>query len=1245
MRRWLLRQHASEGAEFIVAFFFCGSRDWLRNTEAQLLRSLLHQILSQNPPSFRYLDESDLEEYVTQVRSDPTSSTDSDSQFLWKSLSTVLQRSKETTFWIFVEAMDELSSSNIDSVIGNMQSIIQQDLGNKVKLVLSDRVSPWSRRWKEHLVTVELHSRTEVVSDVQRYISTEVENLCSSGAIPWRYQTQIEGTLIELSDGNFLQASLAWANFHTGVSYWSPQTIQKRLASVKQVSKEASAYYCNLLDRIPEDCQELAKMAFTWVLGARKPLSVQELQHAVAISSGQTSWSDLTESLGFNFEVQFDQAFGYILRIGSDEHVKFAHLTVKELLVGQHEDLSDKDAITLSKFRVTENDIDAELAKACIIVLSFRDFLRFRDIAQEALSDRIKDFLISALYNNDELKRIDLSKYDESEEDLEAISKIGQKYFELKRTLSQQSLHTREHTFLSYCISYWNHHCRTSGTNPEVVDSLTRFVRLRQSHFFHLIAMFLGLARVHQGPLWANVHQFDRVPPLHFTMRIGDHPAAVRKLVSGGEDINGLDRQSWTPLCWALLENRKGALETLLDIDYTQINTSKRGAEKPLHLACVFGAEVAIIQRLIKDPRTDINSKSVDGWTTLHWCLNREELHPIALALIEREDLDINAKDRGGISYIDQLFHYGRFENLVLRIIDRKDFPSDWFNHEPRANPRRIDETAPALSYLHMASFLEWYDVQNVILIKKPLKSLAIEKDGFNLLERLAYHGLKHPLVQILDRLPENLFVSSVHGDSKLQHLCAQQDWGSVIRTLRTKYNLRISSPDSHGRTLLHWAAEFHWKSLTSLISENPFWVDHRANDGSTALHLAVEHRNLHACQSLLRAGANYLIKDKYSRLPIHIAAEQSHRSILTILLQRPISDYEEDRQGRSLLHFLAMWQTEGFLRQCIEVLRPRIDSLDNVGKTPLHYASIYGNGFAVRVLLAYGANSNLRDAKRSTALHYALSEGSVSVVKTLVEAGGDLTLLDQFCRNCLHLAIRSENAEVIDYIIGLFRSQVRTSLNSGRQAMDGGAREKIQDLVVHTDKFGQSVLHRICFWTSDPDNSGRPSDDEDDNDDQDVPRDQREENLSWNRRDIAPSGKYIILLHALGADVNARDSHGATPLHAATKSSNASAALALLSLVDTEINAKDEDGCTPLDWAVLHRQGRIVNALREKGGVHSSEWRSVLHPIYGSWLQYDESLSGGDDRVDAEEQGLALMQGVVWETLGQVEKPSALSD
>lgn len=105
----------------------------------------------------------------------------------------------------------------------------------------------------------------------------------------------------------------------------------------------------------------------------RKPLSVSELEHAVAIGAGQRSWADLVESLGFNFEVQFDQAFEYLLRVEPDRSVRFTHSTVKEFLTSPPQNLSPPNSNILSRFAIRESDIDAELAKACIIILSFRD--------------------------------------------------------------------------------------------------------------------------------------------------------------------------------------------------------------------------------------------------------------------------------------------------------------------------------------------------------------------------------------------------------------------------------------------------------------------------------------------------------------------------------------------------------------------------------------------------------------------------------------------------------------------------------------------------------------------------------------------------------------------------------------------------------------------------------------------------------------------------------------------------------
>ncbi|PVH74731.1 hypothetical protein DL98DRAFT_658590 [Cadophora sp. DSE1049] len=412
-RRWLQKRTASKEDGFVVAFFFCNSNDPLRKTHFDLLRSVLHQILSQRNELFRYLDDSDLEQYLSRASEDQDNADEASVEILRNSISTILQRSKNVNFWVFIDAVYELTTHSRDELFNHITEIVERDIIHKVKLVLSDRVIPYSRRFKNNCIELEMHSSSETGEDVHRFINTKVEDPCTDGVIPWQHQTEIEETFIELAEGNFLQASLAWKNFYSGVPYWSPRVIKTRLENLRKISKEATAYYCSLLERIPEDSKDVAKQGFTWVLGSRKPLSVSELQHAVAIGAGQRSWADLVESLGFNFEVQFDQAFGYLLRVEPDRSVRFTHSTIKELLTSAPRNLSPSDSNTLARFAIRESDIDAELAKACIIFLSFRDFGRLRNIAQQVLTEEIKEALARALKGSKKLGNIDLSRYDD----------------------------------------------------------------------------------------------------------------------------------------------------------------------------------------------------------------------------------------------------------------------------------------------------------------------------------------------------------------------------------------------------------------------------------------------------------------------------------------------------------------------------------------------------------------------------------------------------------------------------------------------------------------------------------------------------------------------------------------------------------------------------------------------------------------------------------------------------------------
>lgn len=110
--RWLQQQHQRNvgSDEVIMAFFFCDSTDPLRNNFTELMSLILSQILAQKPELFRYLENASLETYTARSVTEVSNTRESvRGSLLHNFVITVLQRSKGSRFWIFIDAIDELA--------------------------------------------------------------------------------------------------------------------------------------------------------------------------------------------------------------------------------------------------------------------------------------------------------------------------------------------------------------------------------------------------------------------------------------------------------------------------------------------------------------------------------------------------------------------------------------------------------------------------------------------------------------------------------------------------------------------------------------------------------------------------------------------------------------------------------------------------------------------------------------------------------------------------------------------------------------------------------------------------------------------------------------------------------------------------------------------------------------------------------------------------------------------------------
>ena len=176
--------HGRSNSQNILAFFFCDDKDWLRKGHVQLLRSLMDQILSQDPQLIRYLNERDMEDYNSSFLEDPDKLQEASINFLRKSLSMILQRSHNVKFWILVDTIDELQPASRKHVLRILGEVAEKDVAYRVKVIFSDRVGPISRSFLQSASDFELDG-LEAADDVRRFIKVQTEDLCVDERLPW----------------------------------------------------------------------------------------------------------------------------------------------------------------------------------------------------------------------------------------------------------------------------------------------------------------------------------------------------------------------------------------------------------------------------------------------------------------------------------------------------------------------------------------------------------------------------------------------------------------------------------------------------------------------------------------------------------------------------------------------------------------------------------------------------------------------------------------------------------------------------------------------------------------------------------------------------------------------------------------------------------------------------------------------------------------------------------------------------
>jgi uncharacterized protein len=167
--------------------------------------------------------------------------------------------------------------------------------------------------------------------------------------------------------------------------------------------------------------------------------------------------------------------------------------------------------------------------------------------------------------------------------------------------------------------------------------------------------------------------------------------------------------------------------------------------------------------------------------------------------------------------------------------------------------------------------------------------------------------------------------------------------------------------------------------------------VNATQQDGTTALHWAVDRDEPGIVQMLIRAGANVKATNRYGVTPLWLASLNGNAKTIAMLLEAGADAKATNGDGETALMVAARTGKA----DVVNLLLAR-GADPNVqegwrGQTALMWAAAEGHATVIDTLVARGADVKARSNAGFTALLFAAREGRIAAVEVLLKAGADM--------------------------------------------------------------------------------------------------------------------------------------------------------------------------------------------------------------------------------------------------------------
>jgi len=365
---------------------------------------------------------------------------------------------------------------------------------------------------------------------------------------------------------------------------------------------------------------------------------------------------------------------------------------------------------------------------------------------------------------------------------------------------------------------------------------------------------------------------------------------------------------------------------------------------------------------------------------------------------------------------------------------------------------------------------------------------------------------------------------------------------------------------------------------VKSILANKPKLVNARGRLRRTPLYWAALRGHKEIIEFLISKGADVNAKDNYGYTPLHNAATLGHKEISEFLIDNGAEvNSKANPLSRVINTSSVRIKVKGEYKNWTEDPGNTLSRHPLCGN-PLHNAAYNGHNDVVELLIANGAEVNGKNQLGFVPLHSAASQDQTETVKLLVANGADINVKNSSGYTPLALVACRAYEEVVKVLLA------------------NGAD------VSTTDNYGRTPLYRAVGWYGNKEiaemliaNGAKVN----------VRDNHNQTPLYWA---AAATHKDIVeMLVANGAKVNIRDdSFGRTPLHNAvmdshklSPDSNRSQIAAILLAKGADVNAKDKEGNTPLHFATQQGHTKTIEILIANGAdveAKDGNGRTALH-------------------------------------------------